>query len=268
MAYVALALLLALVAPQAAGQEGTVSGTLTLNGASFVLAHVYATVEPGFFDKKTEDVHVLLSDVALPDDARGDRFALIKLARTGHAHMVEVVIDATGSPIGGSIFAKDFDGVVSAAGMHRFAREKMARDAVGGRLNTEAAKSFMGVTWEYDARFSAPIPRPPTPTQKAAQLHTPPALGASAYLAALRRGDLPGFVGTLAADAAADYRGAEAGGRLAALRADVPPDSRVVALNPQADGTVLASVEGHAQGMVIGYTLRMIPVGADWKVGK
>src|SRR5207247_524426 len=103
---------------QAAGREGTVTGTLTLNGASTPLAHVYASVEPGIFDKAAEDVHILLSDVPLPDDTRADTFAMIHLARDGKARVVEVIVDASGQVISGAIYAKNFDGMVSVTGMH------------------------------------------------------------------------------------------------------------------------------------------------------
>ena len=56
----------------------------------------YAAARPGFFDKATEDIRVLLSDVALPDSARADVFELIRLAREGKARVVEVLINSEG----------------------------------------------------------------------------------------------------------------------------------------------------------------------------
>jgi hypothetical protein len=253
---------------QAAGQEGSVTGTLTLDGVSVALTHVYASAQPGSFDKSTEDVHVLLSDVALSDAARADVFALIHLARDGKARILEIVIDATGLPIGGSIFAKNFDGHVSAAGMHHFDRERLERTQIAGRLSTDGPETFMGVTWQYDAHFSAPIPRKSTAAERAAALASPPARAAAAHLAALRRADLVGFLPTLSASAAADYRGPDGRDRLTALRADMPRDSRVVDLIAQTDGSVLAVVEGHQAGVVIGHTLKMVLDGGVWKVGK
>lgn len=150
------------------------TGTLTIDGVPVAIAHVYATAQPGFFDKKSEDVHVLLSDVALSDQARGNVFELIRLARDGAAHMLEVIIDSQGSPIGGSLFAKGFDGMVSAAGMHKFTRERLELAAVAGRLSVDEPHTFMGVTWHYDVRFAAPIPRPPTAEEQTAALASPP----------------------------------------------------------------------------------------------
>jgi hypothetical protein len=62
------------------------------------------------------------------------------------------------------------------------------------------------VTYQYDARFTAPIPRPPTAEELAAALASPPALAATAHVAAIHRGQLAGFLATLAPSAAADYR--------------------------------------------------------------
>ena len=246
------------------------TGTLTLDGVPVPLTHVYATAQPGFFDKKKEDIHVLLSSVALSDEERGDVFALMELARQGKASAVEVVIDAEGSPIGGSLFAKAFDGMVSAAGMHDFERERLERSVIAGRLSVKEPHTFMGVTYQYDARFTAPIPRPPTADELAAALSSPAALAAGAYVAAVHAGQLPGLLATLTEGAAADYRGADAADRLKQLAADMPADSRVVGLAPQTDGSVLASIEGHRaeDGMVIGYTLKMVKGGEGWRVGK
>ena len=255
---------------QAAGREGTVAGSLTLNGESTPLAHVYASAEPGFFDKKAEDVHVLLSDVPLPDRTRADVFEMIRLARDGKARIVEVVIDAEGKPISGSIFSKQFEGMVSVTGMHVFTREKLERSAIAGRLAVEAPHEFMGVTFQYDARFSAPIPRQPTSDELAVSLQSPPALAATAYVAAVRRGDLTALVATLTAAAAADYRGGDGARKLRELRADMPPDTRPTHLTAQTDGTVLVELEGHrpSDRMAIGYTLRLVQDSGAWKVGK
>ena len=264
---VQLVLAVVLLTVQAAGREGAAAGTFTLNGTTVTLTHAYASAQPGFFDKRTEDVRVLLSDVPLDDATRADVFAIRDLARAGRAHVIEVLIDATGSPIGGTFFSKEFDGMVSAAGMHVFTRERLERTAIAGRLSASPPQAFMGVTYAYDVRFSAPIPRAPTPAELAASLASPPAIAAGRYVAAVRRGALAPFLATMTTAAAAGYRNADGQDRLAELSADMPADSRVVGLEPQTDGSVLAHIEGHAGGIVIGYTVKMVRDGAVWKVG-
>ena len=54
----------------------------------------------------------------------------------------------------------------------------------------------------------------------------------------------------------------------AQFRADMPPDSKVILLIPQTDGSVLAKVEGHERGALIGHTLRMVLDAGVWKVGQ
>jgi hypothetical protein len=263
---VALALWLLAASPQAAGQEGTVSGTLTLNGRTVRLSHVYASPQPGFFDKTTEDIRVLLSDVPLPDAARADEFALIDLGRTGAASIVEVTIDSGGSPVSGAFFAREFQGMVSATGMHVWAPTQVTRAHLSGRLATTGTHSFDGVMFSYDATFDAPIPRPPTAAERAAALDTPAARAGAAYLSAIAAGDLPAFVRTLAADAVAAYRGDAGAAAFRQLRTDLPGDSRISDVAPQTDGTVLLTTEGHAGGIVVSYQLRAVREADQWKI--
>lgn len=269
MDYQGLALGVALIV-QAAGREGTVTGTLTLNGESTPLTHVYASAEPGFFDKKVEDIHVLLSDVPLSDDARTDTFKMIHLARDGKARIVEVVINAEGTPISGSIFSKHFEGMVSVSGMHTFTRGKMDRTVIEGRLAVETPHEFMGVKFQYDAKFSAPIPRAPGAEELAAALKSPAGLGAAAYIAAVRRGNLANFLTTLTEAAAADYKGSDGAAKLRELTADMPNDTRATTLTPQTDGSVIVELEDHrpADRMTMGFTVRMVQENGVWKVGK
>src|SRR5262249_6739454 len=160
-----------------------------------------------------------------------------------------------------AFYAKDFGGMVSATGMHHFTRERLERKLIAGRLAMTKPSTFEGVTFSYDARFSAPIPREPTDDELASALASPPAVAASAYIAALHGGILAAFVAPLAPGAAARCRGADATDRYNQRAADMPVDSKVVALEPQTDGSILAKIEGHENGLVIGFTVRMMRNG-------
>ena len=246
----------------------TASGTLILNGSHFALHYAYAAAEPGFFDKTTEDIKILLSDVALSQEARDDVFALIRLGREDEAHVVEVVLDRTGGAISGAIYAKDFGGMVSVTGMHQFERRRLEYRVVDGRLWMKTPSEFSGVTFEYDAAFSAVIPRPPTPAEVAALLASPTGVAARGYLDALLSGALERFRQTLSAGAAEDYRGPEGAARFAVLRTDMPRDSKVVSVNQLSDTSAKAVIQGHARRIVIEYVLSMALEDGVWKVGK
>ncbi len=263
-----IACIILAVPSSASPQGGTASGSITVNGSTAPLTYVYASAQPGFFDKSKEDIRVLASTVALSDEARRDVFELIHLARDGQATAIEIVIDADRQPISGAIFAKAFEGMVSATGMHLFEPEKFEQKWISGRLKMESPHSFQDVTFVYDLTFSAPIPRPPTADEVAAALASPPGQAASRHVAAILAGRLPAFVATLTAAAASDYNGGEGAARLASLKAETPPDSHVVGLAMTADGQAVATVQGLRDGIIIESTLMLELEQGVWKVGK
>lgn len=262
------ALLLAAAARAAMAQDGTASGRLTLNGETVALKYAYANAQPGFFDKSSEDVRVLLSDVPLPEAARTDVFERIHLGQDGAARIVEVVVDAERQPISGAIYAPAFEGTVSMAGMHRFEAQRFDRTGIAGRLFVVGAHEFGGVTFEYDATFKADIPRPPSAEQVAADLASPPAQAAAAWLAAVRDGRLQEILDLLAPDEAARWRDSAGRARLARLRTETPPDSRVVSLARPTPQTAVATVNGSraSDGVVVESTLALALVDGAWKV--
>jgi hypothetical protein len=260
--------LLALWAAGARAEDGRASGTLTINGTAVALKYAYATPQPAFFDKNGEDVRVRLSDIPLPAAARTDTFELLKLARQGAARIVEVVLDAKGSPLTGAIYAREFNGMVSLAGMHSFTPERMDRKTIAGRLWIDGTRNFMKVSYTYEATFSATIPRPPTDDERAAALASPPARAVEAYLAALREGALPKFVATLSRTAAADYAGPKGDARFRQLRAEMPADARPMNVTKTEDGQTQVSVEGHQNGIVIEYVLNVVVEDGVWKIAK
>lgn len=262
------ALLLAASLPLAPAQDGSASGRLTLNGETVALKYAYANAQPGFFDKSTEDVRVLLSDVPLPEAARVDVFERIHLGRDGAARVVEVVLDAERHPISGAIYAPAFEGTVSMTGMHRFEVQRFDRTGIAGRLFVEGTHEFQGVTFQYDATFSADIPRPPSAEQVAADLASPPALAATAWLAAVREGRLEVVLDLLAPGAATHWRDAAGKARLAQLRAETPPDSRVVSLARPTPQTAIATVNGSraSDAVVVESTVALALLDGAWKV--
>jgi hypothetical protein len=264
---VAAAIVVAFAGPSAlAGADGTAEGTLTLNGTTVPLKYAYAAARPGFFDKNKEDIHILLSDVPLEDEQRDDVFELIKLARDGKARMVEVVLDADANPISGAFFAQVFNGMAAATGMHKFERSTFDHKRVAGRLYTDSARTFQDITYEYAATFSAIIPRPPTADEVAAAIASPPGEAAAAYVAAIHGNNLTAFVSLLSEPAAASYRGADGEAAFASLRAETPPDSKVVGLTMPTETTANATIDGTRDGIVIEAVIELELLDGRWKI--
>jgi hypothetical protein len=63
----------------AAGGDGKVEGTLTVAKVPVKLVHAYAAAQKGFFDAKSDDVIVLLTDVPLSGAALTDPFERRKM---------------------------------------------------------------------------------------------------------------------------------------------------------------------------------------------
>ena len=252
----------------ASAQPGTATGTMTVNGRQFALRHAYASVQPGFFDEKAEDVRVLLSDIPLDEAARADVFALQRLGYSGKLHAVEVVLDAKMTPISGAIFVQAFNGMASVTGMHRFERKAFERKLISGRLFTESPSTFDKVTWQYDATFSAPIPRPPTAEETAAALKSPPGVAARAHVKAILTG-FDAFVATLTERSAAAYRGPGGQQQYNEIRGETPADSRVVTLVEGPDGVHIATVQGKRRdGVIIESVVKVRQEGGAWKVDR
>ena len=134
------AAVLTLWAVAAQAQPGTATGTFTVNGRQIGLRHAYASVQPGAFDAKTEDVRLLLTDLPVTELARTDTFALARLARGGQLHGIEVVLDAKGEPMSGFLFLDSFNGMVSVSGVHQFERKAFERLLISGRMFTDGPR--------------------------------------------------------------------------------------------------------------------------------
>src|SRR5207237_10014771 len=69
-------------------------GKLDVDWKPVAITQVYAYAKEGFFDKKKQDVVVLLCDGAVPAPAVRDVFAYKDLIATGKVHCVRQTIDA------------------------------------------------------------------------------------------------------------------------------------------------------------------------------
>ncbi len=259
-------LLCAAAAPTAA-QDGVARGTLLIGDERIELRHAYAVAQPGFFDKSREDVRVVISDVVLDESSLSDPFALIHLARERKLRAIEALLDAEQAPIGGAIYDRAFDGMVSVAGMHVFEPAAFERKRIAGRLHTRDASTFRDVTFSYDVTFDAAIPRPPTADELARVLASPPAVAASELLSAVRDGSLQRLRARLAPPLTSRFEGSRAETEWSRVRAETPADSHVVGLREDGSQAV-ATITGTRDGIVIEFTVTLIERDGEWRVVK
>jgi hypothetical protein len=159
---------LALLAPAALAADGKSEGTLTVNGKTAKLAYAYAWAEPGFFDKKKEDVHVILSDVPLPPKALEDTFERIHMADAGTLHAMEVIFSADAKVISTSFRDKAFKASPSGVSSDDvFEQKTFDGKTVAGRFRSTKPHEFFGDVYSFDVTFDAPVARKAKPAPPA-----------------------------------------------------------------------------------------------------
>jgi hypothetical protein len=155
----AVALFILFLAPALLAADGTAKGTLTVAGKAIPLTHAYALAQKGFFDAKSDDILVLLSDVPLTDAALTDPFERQKLEKAGKLHSVEAVIDAKKQPINVTVRHSAFKMTASGGSTEDlFDATTFDGKSAAGRLHRKSpGTSFDDVPYTYDVTFSAPI---------------------------------------------------------------------------------------------------------------
>jgi hypothetical protein len=161
-ATIALAVAAMLAPEMAVAAEGTASGTFTVKGKAWKLAHAYAKAKPDGSNKGKEEIEVTLSDVPLDAKVLDDPtpFGLIDLSRADKLHAIRFFISPPSMVTGTMLF--DYPafkmGSVSAAGTDiKVDVKTLDKATVSGRLYTAKPQDFNDVPYEYSVTFSAPL---------------------------------------------------------------------------------------------------------------
>jgi hypothetical protein len=148
-----------LLAVPAAAQNHA-EGKLEVNGQPVAITQVYAYAGQGFFDKKKQDITVLLCDGPVPSAAVRDGYARKEWIDAGKLHCVQQVIDADKQVINFEVRHKAFGSRPPGGGStaHVFEAKTFDGKIVAGRARTTSPqKSFDDVEYSYDIAFSAAI---------------------------------------------------------------------------------------------------------------
>jgi hypothetical protein len=155
---VALGIIVSCITPVAA--QNRAEGKLEVEGKPVAITQVYAYAKEGFFDKKKQDVVVLLCDAAVPAPAVRDVFAYKDLVAAGKVHCVRQTIDADKQVINFDVGHQRFGSMGENGGSieHVFEAQTFDGKTIAGRARTKSPqKSFKDVPYTYDITFSAAI---------------------------------------------------------------------------------------------------------------
>lgn len=185
--------LLAFALPlELAGEQGTATGKLTLGGKTTPLTHAYALARPDTFDKTKENILVVLSDVAIPDEALWEDFPGLKMATAGRLHAVEIEFKPDRSVKAAGAVHEAFTDSLGYHGIPdpEFQVKAFNAQVVEGALSSGKPEELMKRPFEFSATFRAPILHRPAPTATGAgAAQTAPARVVLAFLAAAKAGD-------------------------------------------------------------------------------
>jgi hypothetical protein len=188
---------------QGESPRGTSHGTLEVGGKGSPLDHAYA------LPQGNDEMLVILSDQPLGAKELKDVFERIHRAEAGEIHVVEITLDATKKPISVSVRHNAFTtrgGGGSTEDL--FEESKSDKNTVAGRVHRRSPGEFDGVTYTYDATFTAPVWSEPPPTfSGTAAKNSPQAKAALAFLKAGRAGDVAGVKKVIVASGVADLDG-------------------------------------------------------------
>jgi hypothetical protein len=140
--------------------QGHAEGKLIVAGKPVAITQAYAYAIEGFFDKKKQDVVLLLCDTAIPPATARDVFARKALFVAGKAHCVQQTIDTDKQVINFEIGHEGFGrrGEGGASTEQVFEATTFDGKTIAGRARTKSPqKSFDDVPYTYDITFSAPI---------------------------------------------------------------------------------------------------------------
>jgi hypothetical protein len=263
-----LACLASSLAIPAAAQ--TADGTLTINGKVTKLAFAYAVAQPGFFDKTKEDVHVILSETALPPAAVLDSGELMRAIMTGNLRVVRVVLSADRQALSTVIDSPDLEMAVSFSGTaQKVALKTFDKDVVDGRVFLEKPDTFMKATYMFSVTFHAPIQRKHvlTAAEKKALADSPAAKAALAFNAAAHSGNVAALKAAVIPDMRKDLDGANGKKLLEMLKMTSPASPTVGAVEITGDHAVVTLEEkgGDASSST---TLSLTLTAGKWLVSR
>ena len=152
-------LILSILASPSAYAENFAKGKLVVDGKALEITQVYAYAQPGFFDKKKQDVVVLMCDATVPAKSVRDYFEISKLIETGSLHCVRQIINAEKQVINYEVMHKGF-GMQESGGSsyHVFDVKTFDTSKIEGRARTTSPqKSFKDIPYGYDITVTASI---------------------------------------------------------------------------------------------------------------
>ncbi len=253
--------------PAAAGDEASVSGTLTANGTTVQLPYVYVyALDEGFYDPADPTWKILFVEHPVEErdvdetvwDSAYVELGVTRTAEFGegeptlqvYSQNIKLSADSGGNLSGGSYPAIE----ITTAGPDRFA----------GRVWHAEPQEFFDDVFQYDLTFDAPLSDPDAPIGDLLPAGGgDPGAAYAAWVAAIHSGDLEQIRRLVPPDMASELDSEEARDSLEFMAALTPTD--ITVLGGSSDGeTAVLQVEGMMDGKQVSGEVTLQKVSGVW----
>jgi hypothetical protein len=255
-----------------AATSAVADGTLTVNGKTVKLTHIYAVKRTDPFDKTKPATMVVASDTEVPQSALVDDFAFMSVKFSG----VDWLINAEQRVVSLSIHSpnlKDLD-QFSSVGMEKLDLKANTASHVAGRLYLEKPDTFFKNVYQYDINFDAPIVdvKPPDPVAslkgtRVAAGGGEPGKAYNAYRKVLLAGDIPALKKSLARARQSDFDDPDFKKMFPMIQEMAPKHVKITAGSIDGDTATLI-VEAKDEHEASNGTVTMVREAGAWKVSK
>ena len=247
---------------QAADSEKNAKGTLTVAGKSSPLAYAYAVPE------KDGEIRLILSDLPLSDKELKDVFERIERADSDKVHLLEVTLDKSHTATSISVRHKAIGTSWGGYSTDDIYQEKSATpQSLSGRVYRTKSGEFQGVSYTYDAEFSASLWHPPAPTLSGAAAKTSPqGKVALEFIKAARSGKIAEIRKLVTKEGQADLDGPQGKEIMGFMKLGPDPAKTTVkGVDVKGDQAEVELVES-GKGTSSTTTLRLILEQGSWKI--
>lgn len=260
----------ALPAPPSAKESAGSLGTVTVNGKTFPLRHVYAIRGPAFSDEKQEEIKIVLSDTPITPAELEDDFAILKKGRSGKLHAVVARLDMEGHAGTGELY-HSLLGELSMAlyGEHVFESKVFDKQRVAGRLHMPEPRESSGATYTYDAKFDVAVQPhssliPPT-AEGAAAAESGPGKVVVAFVKAANAKNYAALEPLLSEELIKEFASRDGAMALQMVYALMPPELTITSVTETGDTAVVKAEAGENKSAL---TFRTVRVNGVWKMAK
>jgi hypothetical protein len=246
-------------------------GLLTVAGNKVQLQNAYAMAQPGFFDKTSEDIMVIVTNIPLSDKAVEDRWERSALISEGTLKSVEIVINSKQQPISVSVRHPAFKASPSGFSSNYILELKIFNEKnVEGRMYCKTEQEFFDTVYTFDFTFKAEIRRkkelpPPTEADKDAAANCPQIAVYLEFVKAVNAGDVETLKKILAADVARELDGPDGKEILEFMQMFNPPQAEFQRIIVKGDSATLL-LGAQDEGTELKGTIEFIMEGNQWKV--